>query len=84
MREKAGITTHRARRIEICDVCAQKAASNPRVKSWFTERTGRSGRRGDHYQEKHARTDRLRNSPLFYHRCRLNEWKGREGLCNEG
>ena len=76
MREKAGITTHRARRIALCDKFANKALGNPRFASWFPERTARSGRRGDTYQEFNSRTDRLYNSPLYYFRRRLN---GKDG-----
>ena len=76
MREKAGITTHRARRIALCDKFASKAMGNPRFASWFLVRTARSRRRGDEYQELNARTDRLFNSPLYYFRRRLN---GKEG-----
>ena len=76
MREKAGVTTHRARRIELCDTFARKASSNPRFAAWFPERTGRSGRYGDQFQEMNARTDRIYNSPLYYYRRRLN---GKEG-----
>ena len=76
MREKAGITTHRARRIEMCDKFAHKAAGNPRF-DWFPVRTGRSGRHGEPYQEFQARTDRLYNSPLYYYRRRLNGKPGK-------
>ena len=75
MRRKAGVTTHRARRIELCDKFAQKAAANPRF-SWFPARTARSGRHGECCQEFQARTDRLYNSPMYYYRRRLN---GKEG-----
>ena len=77
MREKAGITTHRARRIALCDKFAHKAAANPRFE-WFPLRTGRSGRHGDTYREFQARTDRLYNSPLYYFRRRLNGKPGKE------
>ena len=77
MREKAGVTTHRARRIEMCDKFAQKAAQNPRFEAWFPRRTGRSGRHGEEFQEMQARTDRLFNSPLFYYRRRLNGKPGK-------
>ena len=40
MREKAGVTTHRARRIELCDTFAQSTAANPRFE-WFPLREGR-------------------------------------------
>lgn len=75
MRERAEITTHRARRIELCDKFAEKAAASVRFNSWFPPRTGRQGGRrggGETYQEFTARTDRLHNSPLFYFRRRLN------------
>ena len=39
MREKAGVTTHQARRIAMCDTFAEKAASNPRFASWFLLRS---------------------------------------------
>ena len=71
MREKAGITTHRARRVELCDKFAAKAAANPRF-DWFPLRLGRSGCRGETYQEMPARTERLFNSPLYFFRRRLN------------
>ena len=77
MREKAGVTTHRARRIGLCDKFAQKAARNPRFSSWFPPRTGRSGRHGEEYHELPARTDRLFNSPLFYYRRRMNGKPGK-------
>ena len=76
MRQKAGVSTHRARRIDLCDKFAAKAAANPRF-GWFEERTGRSGRNGDQYKELQARTDRLYNSPLFYYRRRLNGKPGK-------
>ena len=76
MREKAGVTTHRARRIMLCDKFANKALCNPRFESWFPLRNARSGRRKEEYQELQARTDRLFNSPLYYYRRRLN---GKEG-----
>ena len=71
MRRKAEVTTHRVRRIELCDKFAQKVVGNPHF-DWFPERQGRSGRQGDAYQEFQARTDWLYNSPLYYFRRRLN------------
>ena len=83
MRKKAGVTTHRQRRIELCDKFARKAASNPTFERWFPLRQGRSGRHAETYREFQARTDRLFNSPLFYFRRRLNGKKGKEfGLRN--
>ena len=80
MREKAGITTHRARRILLCDKFAEKAAASERFAGWFPLREGRRSARnggGDVYQEFQSRTDRLRNSPLFYFRRRLNGKQGK-------
>ena len=77
MRKLAGVTTHRERRIDLCDKFAKKACGNPRFAHWFPERE--AGRRGRHHEQFHeltARTDRLNNSPLFYFRRRLN---GKEG-----
>ena len=68
MRKLAGITTHRARRIELCDKFAKKALDNPRFgEVWFPERQSvRRGRHTERFLETAARTDRLHNSPLFY------------------
>ena len=77
MRKKAGITTHRARRIALCDKFAEKAAAKPRF-DWFPLHTGRAGRHGEQYKELPARTDRLFNSPLYYFRRRLNGKPGKE------
>ena len=77
MRKLAGVSTHRDRRIELCDKFAQKARANPRFGHWFPERqAARRGRHHEELQELTARTDRLNNSPLFYYRRRLN---GKEG-----
>ena len=78
MREKAGVSTLRARRIEMCDKFAEKAAKNPMFMRWFPPREGRSSARGGEvYKEYIARTDRLKNSPLFYFRRRLNGKAGK-------
>ena len=76
MRQKAGVTTHRARSIELCDKFAEKAVARGRF-GWFPERTGRSGRHGETYQEFPARTDCLFNSPLYYFMRRLNGKQGK-------
>ena len=84
MREKAGVTTHRGRRITLCDKFAEKASNHPRFEGWFPFRMGRSGRHAETYQEMPARTDRLFNSPLFYYRRRLNGKPGKTyGLRNK-
>ena len=78
MRERAGVTTHRARRIALCDKFPHKAAANPRF-DWFPLHTGRSGRHAETYREFPARTDRLFNSPLYYYyRRRLNGNPGKQ------
>ena len=59
MREMAEVTTHRARRIKLCDDFAKKAAVNPRFESWFPVRTRRVSRHGEQYKEFNDRTDRL-------------------------
>ena len=84
MREKAGVSTHRARRIALCDAFAKKTSANARFASWLPEKGGRTGRNGDFYKELNARTDRLYNSPLFYYRRRLNGKPGKSfGLRNK-
>ena len=84
MRKKAGVTTHRERRIEMCDKFAMKATGNPMFDRWFPIREGRGGRHAEMYQEKQARTERLYNLPLFYYRRRLNGKPGKKyGLRNK-
>ena len=79
MREKAGLPTLRQRRVDLCDKFAAKTAKNSRFAHWFpakvATRTTRSAS-APQYQETFARCERLRNSPLFYFRRRLN---GKEG-----
>ena len=83
MRERAGITTLRQRRIEQCDKFALKAAGSERFQEWFPLKGGRPTRNADKYLEEYARCDRLRNSPVFYMRRRLNGKEGkRYGLRN--
>ena len=77
MRELAGVTTLRQRRIEASDKFSNKCLGSARFSAWFPLRGGRSGRRaGEVYREDHARCDRLFNTPLFFMRRRLN---GKEG-----
>ena len=78
MRETAGLTTLRQRRIHLCDKFAEKAAASDRFKSWFPlKRTSRATRSTDRYLETHARCDRLKNSPVFFMRRRLNGKPGK-------
>ena len=78
MLEAAGIETLRSRRIALCDKFASKCLANPRFSErWFPEaRRGRSTRQKSQYLEEFARCERLKNSPIFYMRRRLN---GKEG-----
>ena len=81
MRERAEVTTHRARRILLCDKFARKAQGSSRFHGWFPLRTGRQSARGasgEIYKEFAARTDRLKNSPLYYYRRRLNGKAGKK------
>ena len=78
LRAKADLTTLRKRRIELTDKFAAKCLLNDRFKSWFPLKQGRQSARNnsEKYQEQYAKCERLRNSPLFYMRRRLN---GKEG-----
>ena len=77
MRERAEIETLRNRRIRQCDKFAEKCIASPRFSSWFPPKEGRrAGRSTEVYREDFARCDRLKNSPLFYMRRRMN---GKEG-----
>ena len=81
MREAAGVNTLRQRRIEVADKFASKCASSGRFSRWFPLRQqGRAGNRatGEKYREDYARCDRLKNSPLFHMRRRLNGKEGRK------
>ena len=79
MREKAGVTTLRQRRIAACDKFAEKAAASSRFSGWFPlKQAGRAaGRTREKYKEEYARCNRLKNTPIFYMRRRLNGKEGR-------
>ena len=77
MRELAGVTTLRQRRVELCDKFAAKCLKNPRFEPWFPKRRGRTTRGGEPFQEDFARCERLKNSPLYYMRRRLNVKPGK-------
>ena len=79
MRKRAEVTTLRARRIEMADKFAEKAAVSGRFSRWFPDAGGRRSGRNvvEKYKEFTARTDRLNNSPLFYYRRRMNGKEGR-------
>ena len=77
LRRTANVETLRARRIQLTDNFARKAASDPRFCHWFPlKRAGRFTRNQEKYEESFAKCDRLKNSPLYYMRRRLN---GKEG-----
>ena len=78
MPDLAEVTTLRKRRIEICDKFAAKCCVSSRFSKWFPLRTvtRRGNRGGEKYLEEYARCDRLKNTPIFYMRRRLN---GKEG-----
>ena len=77
LREKAGVKTLRQRRIEQTDKFAQSCLKSERFRGWFPLRQEkRETRNTEKYQEFYARCERLRNSPLYYMRRRLN---GKEG-----
>ena len=78
LRQAANVTTLRERRIQFTDKFAEKCASSERFKHWFPLADGRrSGRNSDKYKEFFAKNDRLKNSPLFYMRRRLNGKPGK-------
>ena len=77
MRKLAGLTTLRARRIELTDKFAKKALDSERFAHWFPRRAGRSTRNSEVYHEYYARCECLKNSPLFYMRRRFNNKPGK-------
>ena len=72
--EKAGIPTLRDRCTSAAAKFALKTSQNPRFNEWFKVRRT-AGRRtvDEEYVEHPARTDRRKNSPLYYYRRVLNE-----------
>ena len=80
LRKLAGVSTLRERRIQHCDKFAQKCADSARFEHWFPQKGGRRSTRagvGEKYFEKFARCNRLRSSPLFFFRRRLNGKAGK-------
>lgn len=78
LREKAVVTTLRNRRVAHCDKFAAKCVTSPRFSHWFPLREARTGRTGEKYLEYYARCDRLKNSPIFFMRRRLNGKVGKD------
>ena len=82
MRAMAGLTTLRQRRIDHCDAFANKCIDSNRFKSWFPLRKEGRNTRGSGTREKYfesfARCERLRDSPLFFFRRRMNGKDGKK------
>ena len=79
LRAEANVTTLRDRRIRLTDNFANKCLESERFKKWFPENDSRrSGRQSERFKEFFAKNDRLRDSPLYYMRRRLNGKPGKE------
>ena len=77
LRQVAQVETLRQRRILLTDKFARNALASDRFKHWFPRNMeGWSVRNREEFKEFFAKTDRLKNSPLFYMQRRLN---GKEG-----
>ena len=71
--EKSGLETLEARRLRAIDKFTEKCL-NTRYSGWYPVREGvRFLRNQRPYVENYARCERLRNSPLFFMRRRLND-----------
>ena len=74
----AEVKTLRQRRIDACDKFANKCLGSVRFSEWFPRKGGRtSGRNGEKFREDYARCNRLKNTPLFFMRRRLNGKPGK-------
>ena len=81
LRALAGVTTLRERRVAHCDKFANKCVGSERYGGWFPLKQNRRSMRSancEKYMEKFARCERLRDSPLFFFRRRLNGKIGKE------
>ena len=76
LRRNTELETLRERRIRLTDNFARKCLSSDRFKHWFPRNENRRGRQAEEFKEFFAKCDRLKNSPLYYMRRRLN---GKEG-----
>ena len=77
LRGLANVTTLRDRRIAQVDKFAKKCAASDRFSDWFPRNEAKRTRNSEEYFEEYARCDRLKNSPVFYMRRRLNGKQGR-------
>ena len=73
MRRLAGVDTLRERRVQQCDKFANNCVKSRIFSGWFPKKGGRSSaRKGETYREDYARTETLKNLPIYYMRRRLN------------
>ena len=72
--KESGLESLEERRKKAVDKFALKLASNPRYTELFPIRPREQmrGRDSKKYLEKHAKTSRMYNSPVYYMRRRLN------------
>ena len=82
LRARAGVETLRARRVDLSDKFSQKCLGSDRFRGWFPLKSGvRASSRAatsEKYKESFARCDRLKRSPLFFMRRRLNGKPGKQ------
>ena len=71
--ESGKIVTLERRREELMLKFANKCTKSERFKDWFVEKPENNLIRRMKYEEKFARTERLRNSPIYYMRRALNK-----------
>ena len=87
MREKAELETLRYRREVLNDKFALKLSNDPAFANRFPKKTTRCSTRSnvksEEYLEMQARCDRLKNSPFYYYRRRLNGKKGKDYGIND-
>jgi hypothetical protein len=75
--QKAGIERLAERRVKAVEKFAKKCLTNKFAK-WFPENdSGRETRKKKKYKEFFARCDRLRKTPIYYMRRRLNSLENR-------
>ena len=71
--EKTGLETLKQRRLCAIDRFTDKCIQG-KFAAWFPMVSGRRSQRNHRpYEEKYARCDRLRDSPLYFMRRRLND-----------
>ena len=87
MRERADIVTLRCRREAMADKFALKLSQDPAFTDRFPRKNTRSSSRrtvqAEEFLEFQARCDRLKNSPFYYFRRRLNGKKGKDYGIND-